>query len=40
MLGLEMSEPLYMDLRAYAMPAIDAGMSRRAAAKRFGLGLS
>ena len=40
MLGLEMGKPLSMDLRARALAAVDAGMSRRAAAKRFGVGVS
>ena len=40
MLGFEMGKPLSMDLRARALAAVDAGMSRRAAAKRFGVGVS
>lgn len=38
MLGLEMGKPLSMDLRARALAAVDAGMSRRAAARRFDVG--
>ena len=40
MLGLEMGKPLSMDLRARALAAVDAGMSRRAAAGRFGVSVS
>jgi transposase len=40
MLGLAMGKPLSMDLRARALAAVDAGMSRRAAANRFGVGVS
>lgn len=40
MSGLEMGKPLSMDLRARALAAVDAGMSRRAAARRFGVGVS
>ncbi len=35
-----MGKPLSMDLRARALAAVDAGMSRRAAAGRFGVSLS
>jgi transposase len=35
-----MGKPLSMDLRARALAAVDAGMSRRAAAQRFGVGVS
>ena len=35
-----MGKPLSMDLRARALAAVDAGMSRRAAAGRFGVGVS
>ncbi|MEM6354818.1 MAG: helix-turn-helix domain-containing protein [Pseudomonadota bacterium] len=40
MLVLEMGRPLSMDLRARALAAVDAGLSRRAAARRFGVGVS
>jgi transposase len=40
MFGLEMGKPLSMDLRARALAAVDAGTNRRAAAKRFGVGVS
>jgi len=40
MMGFGMGKPLSMDLRARALAAVDAGMSRRAAAKRFGVGVS
>jgi transposase len=40
MLGLEMGKPLSMDLRARALSAVDAGMSRRAAARHFDVGVS
>ena len=40
MLGFGMGKPLSMNLRARALAAVDAGMSRRAAAKRFGVGVS
>lgn len=35
--GDEMGKPLSMDLRGRALAAVDAGMSRRAAACRFGV---
>ena len=35
-----MGKPLSMDLRARALAAVDAGMSRRVAARRFGVGVS
>lgn len=35
-----MGKPLSMDLRARALAAVDGGMSRRAAAGRFGVSLS
>ncbi len=35
-----MGKPLSMDLRARALAAVDAGMSRRAAGKRFGVSVS
>lgn len=35
-----MGKPLSMDLRARALAAVDAGMSRRAAAGRFGVSVS
>ncbi len=35
-----MGKPLSMDLRARALAAVDVGVSRRAAAKRFGVGVS
>lgn len=35
-----MGKPLSMDLRARALAAVDAGMSRRAAAGRFGVSIS
>ena len=35
-----MGKPLSMDLRARALSAVDAGMSRRGAARRFGVGVS
>ena len=35
-----MGKPLSMDLRARALDAVDAGMSRRAAAGRFGVSVS
>ncbi|MFN3647885.1 MAG: IS630 family transposase, partial [Gemmobacter sp.] len=35
-----MGKPLSMDLRTRALAAVDGGMSRRAAAKRFGVGVS
>jgi len=35
-----MGKPLSMDLRARALSAVDAGMSRRAAARHFGVGVS
>jgi transposase len=35
-----MGEPLSMDLRGRALAAVDAGMSRRAAAGRFGVSVS
>ena len=40
MLGFGMGKPLSMDLRARTLAAVDAGMSRRAAAQRFGVGVS
>ncbi len=40
MLGLEMGKPLSMDLFTRALAAVEAGMSRRAAARRFGVGVS
>ncbi|MGV6848888.1 MAG: IS630 transposase-related protein [Marinibacterium sp.] len=40
MLGLDMGRPLSMDIRTRALAAVDAGMSRRGAAKRFGVGVS
>ena len=40
MVGFGMGKPLSMDLRARALAAVDAGMSRRSAAKRFGVGVS
>jgi transposase len=40
MLGFEMGKPLSMDLRGRALAAVDAGLSRRAAALRFGVGVS
>ena len=39
-LGFEMGKPLSMDLRARALAAVDSGMSRRAAAGRFGVSVS
>ena len=38
--GSEMGKPLAMDLRRRALAAVDAGMSRRAAAGRFGVSVS
>ena len=35
-----MGKPLSMDLRARALAAVDAGLSRRAAARRFGVSVS
>jgi transposase len=35
-----MGKPLSMDLRARALAAVDAGISRRAAAERFGVSVS
>ncbi|MEM9317351.1 MAG: IS630 family transposase, partial [Pseudomonadota bacterium] len=35
-----MGKPLSMDLRARALAAVNAGLSRRAAARRFGVGVS
>jgi len=35
-----MGKPLSMDLRARAVAAVDAGLSRRAAARRFGVSVS
>jgi transposase len=35
-----MGKPLLMDLRARALAAVDGGMSRRAAAGRFGVSIS
>ncbi len=35
-----MGKPLSVDLRARALSAVDEGMSRRAAAKRFGVSVS
>lgn len=40
LLGLELGKPLYMKLPAPALAAVDAGMNRRAAAGRFGVGVS
>jgi transposase len=40
MVGFGMGKPLSMDLRARASAAVDGGMSRRAAAMRFGAGVS
>lgn len=40
MLGFDMGKPLSMDLRARALAAVDAGMSRRSAASRFGVSVS
>ena len=36
----EMGKPLSMDLRARALTAVDSGMSRRSAARRFGVSIS
>ena len=38
--GSEMGKPLSMDLRGRALAAVDAGMSRRASAGRFGVSVS
>jgi transposase len=38
--GNEMGKPLSMDLRIRALAAVDAGLSRRAAAGRFGVSVS
>jgi transposase len=35
-----MGKPLSMDLKGRALAAVDAGMSRRAAASRFGVSVS
>lgn len=35
-----MGKPLLMDLRARALSAVDAGLSRRGAARRFGVSIS
>lgn len=40
MLGIGMGKPLSMDLRRRALAAVDAGLSRRAAAGRFGVSVS
>lgn len=40
MLGIGMGKPLSMDLRRRAVAAVDAGLSRRAAAGRFGVSVS
>ena len=38
--GQQMGKPLSMDLRARALAAVDGGLSRRAAARRFGVSVS
>lgn len=38
--GQQMGKPLSMDLRARALAAVDGGLSRRAAARHFGVSVS
>ena len=38
--GQQMGKPLSMDLRARALAAVDGGLSRRAAARQFGVSVS